>query len=335
LPTLPVPIDQPLAEPSFPASNENPYLSFATFNIAKPSNRAVPRWTKRRLALGRTINDSKSDVIGVQEANNETVVGEGGKKMRTWEDIQALAKAGGYVGIKVEQDACGSACVHSAHILYKSTTVEQIDLPGNLPSGGQGALRNIADGLTFAKNREFSWAYLRGKNGTGAFLVINVHLNNQRSTTGKRDRAKVGAAVTKWAEALNKKSGMVGTPFVLLGDFNSYPRREPKGMPYQLKKQGWKDAYDIASDEYKFFDSAYTTSYTKGNRSGWPKKPITSRNPVRIDYIMYRGAGLRADLYVVALWLKKDGTFDNNYRASDHMMVQAFIYFDGAKATNQ
>lgn len=335
LPTLPVPTDQPLAEPSFPASNENPYLSFATFNIAKPANTAVPKWNKRRLALGRTINESKADVVGIQEANNQTVLGEGGKRMRTWQDIQALARPGGFVGINVEQDTCGGACVHSAHLLYKSATVEQVDLPGNLPSGGQGELRDIAAGLHYAKHREFSWAYLRGKNGTGTFLAISVHLNNERNSTGKADRAKVGAAMTGWAEALNKKSGMEGVPLVLMGDFNSYPRREPKGMPYQLKKQGWHDSYDVASEEYKFFDSAYTTSYTKGNRSGWPKRPIKSGNPVRIDYIMYRGAGLRADLYAVDLWLKPDGTFDNNYRASDHMMVQAFIYFDGAKAATK
>ena len=43
---------------------------------------------------------------------------------------------------------------------------------------------------------------------------------------------------------------------------------------------------------------------------------------------MYFGERLHADAYQVALRLKDDGTFDNKYRGSDHMMVQAIIRFD-------
>ena len=48
-----------------------------------------------------------------------------------------VARPGGYVGISVEQDKCGGACVHSAHILYKASTVEQVDLRQD---GGLGGL---------------------------------------------------------------------------------------------------------------------------------------------------------------------------------------------------
>ena len=291
----------------------------------------MPAWNKRRLAIGRTINESNADIVAVQEATALWVVVDG-KRIRHWNDLQDLVKPGGYSSAQIQSNTCSTAshCIHSAHILFKTKTVKQLMLPNGLPSAGQGVLGDIVPGLRYAPKREFSWAYLQGLNGTGTFLAISVHLNNETNPAGKADRAKVGAALTKWAKALNKKSDLVGTPMVLMGDFNSFEAREPRGMAYQLQKAGWTDSFDAAPDDLKFNFKAYTTSYTKSNMSGWPKKPIMSKNPVRIDYIMYRGKGLRADVYAVALNLKKDGSFDNNYRGSDHIMVQSVIYFENA-----
>lgn len=313
-----------------PGENPGPYLSFATWNITKSTSTAVPSWSKRRDAIARSINESNSDVIAVQEATMHRVTGVGGKRMTQRRDVIELAKAGGYTPTDTQVNTCKGACVHSAFILYKTSTIRQVDLDGDLPSAGQGKLDNIAKGMRYAKNREFSWAYLEGLNGTGKFLAVSVHLNNQNNASGRRDRLRVGKAFTKWAEELNAKSGMIGVPMILMGDFNSFKRREPEGMPIQLEKSGWNDAYKAASDEFKFFDSAYTVEYTGKSRNGWPKKPITSKNPVRIDYIMYKGEGLVADVYMVVVRTNPDGTFDNNYRGSDHLMVQALIHFNAA-----
>mgnify|MGYP006197006877 FL=1 len=308
-----------------------PTLTFATFNIAKPNNTAVPSWKNRREAIGRTINESNSDVIGLQEATQIRVVGEGGARMTHWQDIQAMSAAGGYVPTTTEVDTCDpNSCIHSAHILYKADKVKQVDLPEGIPSAGQGRLTDIVDGLRYAKTREFSWAYLEGLNGTGTFLAVSLHLNNEKNARGKKDRELVGSAFTTWAEELNKASGLEGVPMVLMGDFNSYDNREPKGMLFELAEDGWLDSFNAPTNEYKFFGDAYTTSYTGSNRSGWPKRPITSSDPVRIDYVMFKGELLNADAYQVALRLNEDGTFDNNYRGSDHMMVQAIIRFNPA-----
>ena len=57
-----------VTEPSIaPTILPVPTLTFATFNIAKPNNTSVPAWKNRREAIGRTINESNSDVIGLQE----------------------------------------------------------------------------------------------------------------------------------------------------------------------------------------------------------------------------------------------------------------------------
>ncbi|MEI6404235.1 MAG: endonuclease/exonuclease/phosphatase family protein [Actinomycetes bacterium] len=323
----------PSVEPT-PIATEagSPSLTFSTYNIAKPTNTEVPAWGKRRLAIARTINESSADVVGVEEATALWVVGDGGKRVRHWEDVQELVQKGGYKSATPQVNNCSysSHCIHSAHVLFNTKTVKQVMLPDGLPSAGQGVLGDIAKGLKYAPRREFSWAYLQGLNGTGTFLTICLHLNNEKSAVGKADRALVGMKMTRWATELNKKSGLVGTPMILMGDFNSFEAREPRGMAYQLQKAGWTDSFDAAPDDLKFNYKAYTTSYTRSNMSGWPKKPIMSKNPVRIDYIMYRGKGLRADVYAVALNLKKDGSFDNNYRGSDHIMVQSVIHFDDA-----
>jgi endonuclease/exonuclease/phosphatase family metal-dependent hydrolase len=322
-----------VVEPSLPAQapaiEPIPSLTFASFNITKANSTAIPAWSKRREAIGRTINESNSDVIGLQEATSIRVRGANDERMTQWSDVQQLATAGGYVATNVGIDTCEpNTCIHSAHILFKQEKVKQLELPNNLPSAGQGRLSDIIEGLRYAKNREFAWAYLEGLNGSGAFLIISVHLNNETNSVGKKDRELIGDAITPWAEELNAKSGLVGIPMILVGDFNSYDAREPKGMLFELAKSGWLDSFEAPTYEYKFFGDAYTASYTKNNRSGWPKRPITSSNPVRIDYLMYKGDRLNVDAYQVALRLNKDGTFDNNYRGSDHMMVQAIIRFD-------
>lgn len=319
-----------VSEPSIaPTILPVPTLTFATFNVAKPNNTLVPAWKNRREAIGLTINESNSDVIGIQEATNRQVTGEGGKRMTHWSDIRAMSKDGGYVAPEVQEDTCSpNSCINSAHILYKKSRIKQVEFPKGVPSAGQGRLQDIVDGLRYAKNREFSWAYLEGKNGTGTFLAVSVHLNNEKNAQGKKDRDRVGKAFTKWAKDMNKERGLDNPPMILMGDFNSYLAREPKGMVYELKEAGWQDSFNAPTNEFKFFEDAYTTSYTRGNRSGWPKRPITSSNPVRIDYVMYFGDTLHADAYQVALRLKEDGTFDNKYRGSDHMMVQSIIRFE-------
>lgn len=321
-----------VTEPSIsPTILPVPTLTFATFNIAKPSNTNVPSWKKRRDAIARTLNESNSDVIGLQEATAIRVIGEGGARMRHWEDIQAMSASGGYALTNPDVNTCDtSSCINSARILYKTDKVKEVEFADGLPSAGQGRLSEIVSGLRYAKNREFSWAYLEGLNGTGTFLAISLHLNNEKNARGKKDRELVGDEFTKWAEELNKARGIEDVPMILMGDFNSYDNREPKGMLYELAEDGWLDSFNAPTNEYKFFGDAYTTSYTGGNRSGWPKRPITSSDPVRIDYVMYKGQFLQADAYQVALRLNEDGTFNNDYRGSDHMMVQAIIRFDPA-----
>lgn len=103
-----------VTEPSIaPTILPVPTLTFATFNIAKPNNTSVPAWKNRREAIGRTINESNSDVIGLQEATDIRVIGEGGVRMKHWEDIQAMSAPAGYLPTTTEVDTCDpNSCIH-------------------------------------------------------------------------------------------------------------------------------------------------------------------------------------------------------------------------------
>ena len=47
----------------------------------------------------------------------------------------------------------------------------------------------------------------------------------------------------------------------------------------------------------------------------------------RVDYVMYRGAGVGARAYQVMVWLDANGNFLEPFRASDHNPVRARLSF--------
>lgn len=307
-----------------PTPTPLPTLNFATWNIAKPANNVVPAWTKRRDAIGNTISSSSADVLALQEANEVDVTGADGKRMTTWEDVQILAKASGYVALDIQEDACANGCVHTARILFKEASVHQVVLANGAPSAGHGELQDVASGLGVGARRQFSWAILESNTAPGPFLIISIHTSNQKSSKGIAQRAKIGEGFTKWVSDRLATSGLTNTPAILMGDFNSYLEREPKGMVYQLQQAGWTDVYDSAASIDDLSKRAHTSSYSD-SAHGWPKKPLLSTDPNRIDHIMYIGDGVSAANYAVELHLKDDGTFDNAFRASDHLMVRSLI----------
>ena len=250
--------------------------------------------------------------------------------MTAWDDVQALAAESDYSAMDLQEDFCNSGCVHTARLLFKKSTMHQMVLPNGSPSAGHGELGDITKGLSYSKNRQFSWGVLESNAAPGPILVVSLHTDNSKSAKGIRERATLGKGITTWAKAKAEAAGFPNMPMVLMGDFNSWLEREPKGMVFQLQEDGWTDAYDTAVTKDEQSTKAYTTSYTAGSKTGWPKKPRMSDSPTRIDHIMYFGANVAADSYAVELHLNEDGTFNNDYRASDHMMVKSILKFNPA-----
>lgn len=327
----PTVVETVIAAPSpspTPTPTPTPIIQFATWNLAKPTSNAVPAWSKRREAIRNTIRESGADVLAIQEASEGGVKGADGKRMTAWDDVQALAAESDYSPIDLQEDSCNSGCIHTARLLFKKSTIHQVALPNGSASAGHGELGDITKGLSYSKNRQFSWAILESNAAPGPFLAVSLHTDNSKSAKGIKERSTLGKGITSWAKAKADAAGLPDMPMVLMGDFNSWLEREPKGMVFQLQQDGWTDAYDTAVNKDDASRRAYTTSYTAGSRTGWPKKPRMSESPTRIDHIMYFGGNISTETYAVELHLNDDGTFNSDYRASDHMMVKSILKFN-------
>lgn len=319
-------------------------LVFATFNVCKYDCKApAPAWSVRRDRVQRVVAESGADVIGLEEATRLKLPS--GKTQI--EDIKALIAPSGYVPIEVapKNDACRqprkpnghiagrSPCVNTAMLVYKSATVQPVQ-PPNGPGAGRTMQKFIAAGLApGSATRSVEWAYLRGVNGAGPFLVVNLHNDQEQSASAEQSRVALGQALTGWVASLNAASGMPNTPVVLVADLDSFAKRQPEGVQKQLTDAGWQDAFS-APDRVNI---QYATIHSKGAEpgSGFPDRPTvylpTKKDPLRagtrIDYVMAYGPGVTMLRYENVLHLTPDGAFNPDYQASDHQMVKATIAF--------
>jgi endonuclease/exonuclease/phosphatase family metal-dependent hydrolase len=296
-------------------------LMFATYNVCLVTCTApAPSWSVRRDRVARVIEHSRSDVLSLSEATNIKY-----GSITQWEDIQHLTAPFGYVAPHIDDDRCARlGCVHTARLMFKSTTVQQLHFP-QLPSAGFWRVGDIAPAIETEGTRQVTWAYLKSVNGTGPFLAVAVHLSTFKTAAAEQHRLAFGHAVTAWAEAMNAARGLAGAPTVLMGDFNSYQFRQPQGVQQVLLDDGWGDAFDAPVRANIHINSI---NYTPTQPSGWPRRPIYNkwRPAARIDYIMFRGA-VKPLTYAVVVYTNPDGNFDNAYRGSDHLMVRGRLQF--------
>jgi len=309
-----------VASASPAATATAPTLTFAAWNVCKldcPS--PAPSWDIRRDRVARVVGTSGADVIAINEATNNQY---GGRTQ--WDDIRALVGDAGYVAPAIQDDRCGRSCENTARLLFKASTVDQLDFGKQVPSAGSWPIGSIAPAIGAYPSRQVTWAYLKGRNGTGAFLAISAHLTNDKSSSGERHRVAFGRALTGWAAAMNAQRGLDGAPVVLMGDLNSFDARQPKGVQRVLRGAGWKDAH--TAPKRRNID-IHTVNYDVST-AGWPAKPIRNATGVasRIDYILYRGP-VRATSYEVVVRLLPNGRFDPAFQGSDHNMVRATLAF--------
>ena len=298
-------------------------LSFVTWNVCKlDCSSPAPSWSVRRDRVARVINEPGADVVSVNEA---TDWGFGSRTQ--WEDIQSLAAPGGYATPLIEDDRCiQRGCTHTARLLIRSSTVQQLDFDGQ-PSAGYWRVGDIAPGAAWDADRQVAWAFLKGANDTGPFFVIGVHLSTDKGPAGEAHRVAFGKAAAGWAEQMTASRGLAGAPVVLIGDFNSNDLRQPKGVQQVLRSHGWKDA---ANAPVRRNADINTVNYSSTDLSGWPRRPfrVSGRQASRLDYIMYRGPA-KAITYEVVAYLNPNGTYRPEYQGSDHQMVKARLRFAG------
>lgn len=310
-------------------------LEFAAFNVCKATCEApAPSWEARRGKVARVIADSGADVVALNEATNQPVGQQQGftksgrpatVALTQWDDIRRVMAPDGYSAPITGGVTCAELqCTHTARLLFREATVEQVDL-GPVPSAGETTLSAVTGTHGVGFDRQMSWAYLQARGSSDPFLAISVHLDNDKSAAGEQARLEFGRGLDLWIARLNASHGMpAATPSVLLGDLNSFEARQPRGVQKVLADQGWKDAWNAPTRVNVDINSV---NYSPTSRSGWPAKPLRNPSGVasRIDYILFKGPGAKARSYEVVVHLTPSGTYAPDYRASDHNMVLATL----------
>lgn len=322
-----------------PAAQAESTLVFATFNVCKQDCAApAPSWDVRRERVARVIVESSLDVVGLQEVTHWQVT----HAKTQFQDVQNLVAPHGFVSPTYtnDSDECRwtkenpRPCTHTTGLLFKTSTVEQVSLPNGMPSAGTLPASRITTGLTAeAAPRKVAWAYLRGRNGAGPFLALSIHTSTFKDAANEASRIALGDALTGWAQAWNDAHGMPGAPIVLMGDLNSYAKRQPQGIQKILTNAGWLDAATAPVKRNVQYSTINYNPLLGDGAQGFPGKPYVFKkskrsktlNTTRIDYILALGAGVRYVDYEVVIRLNPDLTFIPDYQASDHQMVRATI----------
>lgn len=290
-------------------------VSAATYNVCKVTCGGGPGWSVRRDRVARTINEAAPELLAVQEAPTLRY-----RDTTQWADLTARLSQIGYRSTSTI-DECSQDCTRGAHLYFDP---EALRLNAMAEAAGMTSQRRIS-GMSWGpiQDRNVSWAYLQDITTGGAFLAISVHLPNEKTPLGEDVRQAVARNLPGWIKGLNAQHGMSGIPTLVMGDFNSFNTRQPRGGQWILEQAGYRDAFDA---EQRINARIGTVNYTPATRryDGFPPRPYRySRDASRIDYI-FCSRGIDPLVHEVVVHLRGD-EFDPAYHGSDHNMVRTVL----------
>lgn len=316
-----------------PAVNTSPNeLKISSYNVHKATPTpevGVPSWGERRGRLTNYLAVSGADVVSLQETVGWDVGG-----VTHTQDIANLAAQRGYTYVEPVLDECvrprdaagqlagPNPCDNTTSILFNSATTSVMPTSNGRASSGEQLTGSITDtGSANENRRSLSWVYLT--KGGRNFFVVDVHTDSDKSAAAEAARVRLANALPAWVDAMNAARG-VNLPVFITGDLNSYKLRQPQGMQQILANAGFADPYYTAPT--KIGARYATVNVTPATKKfyGFPPKPYKyskKKEPSRIDYVLYRGA--TPLVYETVVKLNANGTFDENYRLSDHNAVEA------------
>lgn len=298
------------------ASAADPVVRMATYNICKKAcGKGKFSWAHRRLALVRTVDSVRPDVLAIQEANTQVWNG-----IRHIDDVVNLLGSIGYQISSTNYENCTLGCTRGAHVFYNPARMHIAALPNPAVAVGMTGLSTIAQTpFGGVQDRAVSWAFLSRNESDRVTMYVSVHLPTEKSAFSESLRVAIAANLRGWANGIIQASG-VAADLVVAGDFNSYARRQPFGAQQVLSTSGALiDGYAAPVKVNANFGTVNMAPKIKKYK-GFPPRPYyyAKTDPARIDYIFSTAAPLR---WEVVLRLTSNGKFDNAYRASDHNMV--------------
>lgn len=299
------------------AKRATPPVQFATWNFC---NSTCGNWDRRLLAFVRTVSATRPDVLAVQELDiRDDHLAKTARALRPLGYVEA--DPGVYA-------SCSGGC--ESHLFVRSRTIRVVQGPR---AGLQGKSRTagiVPPGVLPVRGRinPVSFALLEHRATGARVLALSLHLEKQGGTdlNGPDDRARNDTvrALARWSASYAAGLGAPRTPTVMLGDFNSYPRKQPNGPHRVLVKRGYlntENARTTLGDKY----ATVNKTPADARRNGFPPRPrVFPLGGPRIDGVLTKGlpTALRYQVYIRT---RPDGRFDERYRASDHNLVRTWI----------
>ena len=298
------------------ASAADPIVRMATYNICKKAcGKGKHSWAHRRVALVRTVDSVRPDVLAVQEANTQIWNG-----IRHIDDVVNLLGSVGYQIASTNYESCTLNCTRGAHVFYNPARMHIAALPNPAVAVGMTGLSTIAQTpFGGVQDRAVSWAFLSRNDSGRVAMYVSLHLPTEKNAFSESLRVAIAANLRAWASGIIQASG-VAADLVVAGDFNSYSRRQPFGAQQVLSTAGALiDGYAAPVKVNANFGTVNMAPKIKKYK-GFPPRPYyyATTDPARIDYVFSTVYPAR---WEVVLRLTANGKFDNAYRASDHNMV--------------
>lgn len=284
------------------ASGSDP-VRVMSYNITKTGS--GPSWESRRDAVAATIADQDPEILGLQEAVPNQVVGASGSTVPQYTDVLSLLDG------KYAYATIGSSS--GTRLAYDTTRFAVVD-------SGIKRLTTLGTATRYAV-----WAILKERSSGDPVFVVDTHLEPGTVTD------EINAARALQAEeilALIEEKRPDGVPVILLGDMNSSRSTVPN-RPYEVFTQSLIDPVGEASDTWRITNpgvAEHRVDLEYKSYNDWLPKAPRNTCPVgtRLDWILV-SEGLRVAEARTVVRLDTTGTFIGTI-PSDHNPVMVTVH---------
>jgi endonuclease/exonuclease/phosphatase family metal-dependent hydrolase len=303
------------ATPQVPADPDAKPLQVSTYNIRNWKRTAGGKWSVRGPLVAKTILSRHQDVVGLQEADFNTVGG--------ISQIQSLlrmlnAKGADYRLVITDTSA-------GTRIIYNAATL-------SVERAGARRLTSVAGDV----KRYVVWAVFTQQSTGRRFYFATTHLVNDPKPVATK---KCSGAQSKYYKMRLKQAGQVmdeirvsntaGLPVILTGDMNSHKVHCPTNAPYRVYVgAGLVDP--LGNPDRSRVPVNPTTEVRI--HSEWDSSNHYARTPVRhntinahhVDYVFVSGQ-VRTLEYEIVVNINDSTLKYVGRHASDHNMVRATV----------
>lgn len=281
-----------------------PSLRVLSYNVNKASNSSHP-WEERRDAVVANILQQAPDVLGLQEAVPNKVIGADGVEVPQYQDL--MDRLGSRYALAVRKGSSGTK------LAYDTSRLSVVD-------AGTKALTTLGD-----KTRYAVWAIFKDQRSRKSFFALNTHLE-PGSTAEEYNTARVTQA-QEVLQLIEEKSD--GLPVVVTSDLNSARTAKPNGPYLTLTEAGLVDPVNNVAASWTTGRDAtaeHVVDLAYNSYNGYETRARRTSYPIgtHIDGI-FTDPRIRVAEYRQVVSLDQSGNFVGTI-PSDHNALVATIH---------